>query len=89
LKTIWKFPVGAKTTVELLMPRGAQILSGETQNDEPYIWALVDPNAPRETRTFRVFGTGWDVDESEKLQFICTYKLQGGFFIFHLFEVIK
>lgn len=58
-RVVWKFPVGWRATVE--MPTGAQIVLVDESNDGllgAYLWAEVDPNAPKEQRTFTIFGTG-------------------------------
>jgi hypothetical protein len=59
---IWKFPLGDQVTV-IKAPKGAiirhlalQILPGE--NACPTLWLEVQPNAPIESRVFRLFDTG-------------------------------
>lgn len=87
MKSIWKFPLGQSTHPILTMPEGAEILSVQAQRDEPQLWALVDPDAPKVKRQFHVYGTGWDV-EQENLRFISTVQMHRGTFIFHVFEEI-
>lgn len=87
MKSIWKFSLGESTHPILTMPVGAEILSVQTQRDEPQLWALVDPDAPKAKRQFHVYGTGWDV-EQENLRFIGTVQMRGGAFVFHVFEEI-
>jgi hypothetical protein len=77
MKSIWKFPLGDSTHPTLTMPVGAEILSVQVQHGKPQLWALVDPDAPKEVRSFYVYGTGWDVEQNT-LRFIGTVQMQGG-----------
>lgn len=86
-KTIWKFPIQYnQTTVK--MPKGAEILTVQTQNNEPYIWALVNPENEIELRTFEYFGTGHNVycDMGIERKYINTFQIDNGNLVFHLFE---
>lgn len=86
MKTIWKFEL--MNVIE--MPKGAKILSLQTQNDTPYIWALVDTDMKKEKRVFSIFGTGHPLISpyySIKNTYIGTYQLRG--FVLHVFEIIK
>jgi hypothetical protein len=73
----------------LQLPAGAEVLSvGPPRDgeDKPLdLWALVDPEAPLEARTFRIYGTGHDVPDFYGL-FVGTVQLYGGSLIFHVFE---
>lgn len=83
-KSVWKFELaGGIDKIE--MPRGAQILCVQAQRDSPQLWALVDPNAPKVTRVFRTYGTGWDFDATG-LSYVGTFQLGGGSLVFHVFE---
>lgn len=84
-KSIWKFQLPVTDDIQLELPKDAQILSVQVQNEIPCIWALVDVNAEKETRNFKIFGTGHKVC-SENLVFIGTFQMLGGGLIFHLFE---
>lgn len=89
-KTIWKFPL--KTTDEqvIIMPAGAEILTIQTQYEEPCIWALVDPLRPKKERIILIHGTGHPVSDTIKKQtYIGTYQLHGGSLVFHAFEAIE
>lgn len=83
--TIWKYTL--KTTDEQTaeMPRGAQILTVQTQGDTPMLWALVDPGAPTERRTILTHGTGHEVPDDGR-QYLGTYQRFGGQYVFHVFE---
>jgi hypothetical protein len=87
-KVIWKFELETTDNQEIEMPIGAEILTMQTQNEIPCIWALVDPKAEKETRTFEIFGTGHPIyyDMGVSRNYISTYQLHGGTLVFHVFE---
>lgn len=57
-KTIWKFPLKTIDQQFIEMPVGAEILSIQSQNNYPCLWALVDRNAKRENISIEIYGTG-------------------------------
>lgn len=67
MKTIWKFPLVRPKVNRIAMPKGARILktSGETGENSPNIWALVDSDAEKEDRFFLVTGTGHGIPDIE------------------------
>lgn len=92
MKTIWKFKVEPSEDFMLDMPKGAEILSVQTQFGEAQMWAVVDPEAPKEKRRFCVHGTGHKMCD-DIVRFIGTFQPSGpmmnfarGTLIFHLFE---
>lgn len=87
-KTIWKFKLETTGKQIVEMPIGSKILTVQTQNDAPCIWALVDPKKPKEKRFIEVFGTGHDVhyDMGVRRTYLGTYQLHGGSLVFHVFE---
>ena len=54
MKTIWKFQFENKGMFGLDMPKGAEILTVQTQEGIPCIWALVDPNSFYRSLYFRI-----------------------------------
>lgn len=88
-KKIFKYKLETTGIQQIEMPHGAEILCIKTQNDEPYMWALVSPNAPTEKRSFEIFGTGHNVPENATRTYIGTYQLKNGQLVFHCFELIK
>jgi hypothetical protein len=88
MRTIWKYRVPGQSHFTLALPKGAQVLSAALQHNDPHIWALVDAEAPPEARKFCCLGTGWKIDETN-LKFIGTVLLEGGTFVFHLFEDVS
>lgn len=80
MKTVFKYEISAGP---MEMPKGSQVLSFQDQRGTLCLWALVDPEAPTQTRQFQVIGTGHEVDPNSS--FIGT--TQVGPFVWHLFEV--
>lgn len=90
MSVIWKFPVKIEDQFSLDMPQGARVLCVQTQGDssEPFVWAEVNPDAEKESRKFRLFGTGHPMEAGEDwLEYIGTFQIRGGAIVFHLYEV--
>jgi len=83
MKTIWKFELPIEGTIE--MPIGAEILGVQVQRDEPRLWAMVDPSAPKEKRQFKIYGTGHTMPDNPG-KYVGTFQIAEGTFIFHVFE---
>ena len=83
MKTIWKWTLQPETTIDT--PHGAKLLAVQEQHGEPQLWALVDPGAETEKRTFRVYGTGHDLPDDPG-QYVGTFQMHGGALVFHVFE---
>lgn len=84
MKTIWKYTITPDTFISI--PEGARLLSVQTQDNQPQLWALVDPSKPKMGRAFRAIPTGLDF-EDEGLTYIDTFQINGGTLVFHLFEI--
>jgi hypothetical protein len=84
-KSIWKFPLSGELCDLIEMPKGAVILSVQTQRGEICIWALVDPNAETEKRLFVAVGTGRSINLSTG-SYIGTVQTSGGSFVWHVFD---
>ena len=67
------------------MPVGAKILAVQLQASSPMMWAMVNPDAPRETRTFVAEPTGGYFDP-EGMEYIGTFQTEG--LVFHVFEKV-
>lgn len=85
--TIWKFTL--EPVCELQMPEGATVLSVGVQGENICLWAMVNPDAPKVTRSFVGFGTGHEVTDATCLEFIGTALLHGGSLVFHIFEKMQ
>lgn len=88
-RAVWKWDLPIEAEFEFAMPKGADLLTVQTQyvggpGKSPCLWALVDPDAPRETRRFQLVGTGHR--EVGELVYVGTFQLTGGSFVGHVFE---
>ena len=83
----FKFELETKDNQTIEISVNAEILTVQTQNETPCIWALVGPIETKEKRFIEVFGTGHDVqyDMGVSRNYLGTYQLHGGSLVFHVF----
>jgi hypothetical protein len=84
MNTIYKYPL-TDDVQSFDIPKDAEILCLQVQNDVPCIWALVDTDKPKVKRHFEIRGTGDSVPPF-RVSYIGTYQLNGGRLVFHVFE---
>jgi hypothetical protein len=84
---IWKYEIPIKDDFTLEMPKDSKILSFQLQKDIPQLWAIVDENAEKEIREFKLLGTGLSFKKEELLgyNFVGIIQMYDGDFILHLF----
>lgn len=80
MRKIFKYQFVSGGRIEI--PKNAEIVHVEEQDGVLCMWAIVNPDAPKETRTFCIRGTGHPIDES--LKYVKTW--QAPPFVWHLFE---
>lgn len=85
-KRVFKYPIETEDRQNIQIHKGYQILTVDTQNEKPCIWALVDDEAPIIVASIRTHGTGHEVYEPDNLQYIGSYQLLKGRLVFHVFE---
>jgi hypothetical protein len=83
--TIYKY--GFQITDKFVIPMfaGAEILSVQSQGNNPKIWAMVDTEKPLVDFTFHLRGTGHNCDGMQGKKYVGTFQLGDGAIIFHLF----
>lgn len=87
LRKVFKWIVSSPADeVQLYMHHGAEVIHVGEQHGQLCIWALIDESAPRQHRSFRIAGTGHDVDCTTWNKYLGTVHLAGGALIFHVFE---
>jgi hypothetical protein len=89
VKTVFKYPLTAGTVVQTIkMPGEARIVHVHNQGGYPTLWAEVPVEAHPvyEDRTFRVYGTGWDIDDDQQQTYVGT--VHDGGFVWHIYEVM-
>jgi len=84
-KAIFKYTLDADRSSDLLMPVGAKILHVHGQNDEMCVWAIVDPDAPMETRKFSIYGTGHPMNDEPEV-YIGSLHIFEEREVYHVFE---
>jgi hypothetical protein len=86
---VHKYTMPITDSVSIWLPSGAKFLSVGRQVTLPphefALWALVDPTAPEEERTFYVRGTGHKMT-GEEGAYIATFMIDGGKLVFHVFS---
>lgn len=87
MKTIWKYELVTTDEQRIEMPSGANVLCVQTQREIPCLWAEVDPNAKRDFRTFRIFGTGHALDVGAEARYVGSYQPRHGSLVFHVYEI--
>lgn len=83
--TIYKYSV-SPGTLDLLLPRGAQVLCVNIQYGSPQMWVLLDPTEHKVQRRFVTYGTGHSIPSGPPLHYVGTFQLEGGALVFHTFE---
>jgi DNA-directed RNA polymerase subunit RPC12/RpoP len=88
IRKIFKYPLPVDDEIAISMPEGSEILTVQVQGTMPYIWAIVDTDAPITTRYLCIRGTGHAFKGNEG-KYIGTYQLDNGALVFHVFEERK
>ena len=85
--TIWKYQLEIDDVVTLHMPLGARILSLQTQDNIPCLWAMVNPTNAKERRHFVIVGTGHELpNNAVDGTYIGTTQTHDGRLVWHVFE---
>lgn len=86
MKIIYKYPLEKD---EVILPKGAQILTVQIQRNSLFVWALVDPHQEEtETRKVERYGTGELIPEIAGHIYINTVFEFEGTYVWHFFQVI-
>ena len=83
MKTIWKYPLEIADEQTLQIPDGAQLLTVQSQDGAPCLWALVDPEAETKLCVLQVFGTGNPVQDEGV--YLGTFQVLQERFVGHVF----
>lgn len=86
MKTVWKYDLPIKDLVTIRLPRRAIVLHVGEQHYFLRLWALVDPKEETEEVTFRILGTGHEIDAN--LGDYCgTAIMHHGILVWHVFKI--
>jgi len=91
MRTVYKYDIEVDDRFTLELPKGAEILKVDMQDNTPRLWALVNPKHPTEKREFRFAGTGHPIEE-KNIKYINTFftvGMLGNELVFHIFEILK
>jgi hypothetical protein len=80
---IFKYPLRVDDRQTVQLPKGAELLTVQTQHGSPCLWALVDEAAETESRVILMHGTGHPISCLGK--YLGTFQLDGGNLVFHAF----
>ena len=94
IKKVFKYSITPNDIIEIDLPKGAEILTVQSQYDQPQLWVLVDPDAQTEKRYFRLAGTGHPIhydmgDMGSEYKYINSFQMNDGQLVFHLFEITE
>jgi hypothetical protein len=84
-QVIFKYVIELIERQVIAMPEGAQVRSVQMQHGQIVMWAQVDPDVPKEDRTFAVVGTGHVEIDPDGMEYV--ESVQDGSFVWHIFEV--
>jgi hypothetical protein len=71
MKAIFKYRVPIMEVSKIDLPEGADIVRVDGVDGAIWMWAVVDTEAPLETRTFHLFKTGGEMpDDISKYKYI-------------------
>lgn len=93
MKTIYKYNLGIphhNLVCDITLNKGAKILSAQIQQNNLVVWAIVNPKNAMKTKTFHVYGTGFEMEAYDKkhYEYISTVQTSQGL-VWHLFEVYE
>lgn len=89
MRTVYKYPIPVRDEIILDLPAGAEVIHVDQQDEQTMLWALVDPDAPKVFRRFRLAETGHPLGDDDVLHHVGSYMLMNGALVFHLFEAVK
>jgi len=81
--TIWKYPLASQNGLQLIpMPSDSVVLRFGLQDDQPYVWAEVDPESEQAMKEFVIVGTGHKLPQG---LFRYIGSCEDGPFVWHLY----
>jgi len=86
-KRIWKYELETIDAQILYLPANAKFLKILVLIGIPSLYALIDLEEEDEKVLIRTFGTGQQIHNTEKLEYIDTYS--NGDFVWHVFKKEK
>jgi hypothetical protein len=85
MKKIYKYPLQITDRQTISMPEHPHILTVQTQNETPCLWALIDTENALKEYAFHMFGTGLPIEITKGLVYIGTFQILHDKLVFHVF----
>lgn len=86
MQTIWKYTLALKEAQSVLMRAGSKILSIQSQQGVPTMWAQVNPEAPATQKMeITIVGTGEEVPNAVLRDATYVDTVQMGEYVWHFF----
>lgn len=86
MTTIFRYDVPIEDEFTLSLPEFAKILCVGERGGTGHMWVMLNPDAEKVTRKFRVLGTGHPIPDASKLDYIGTFFMASGKLVWHVFE---
>ena len=83
MKTIYKYALAVEDEQDVPMPKGAELLHVDVQQDQACLWARVDDQAETATRRIIIHGTGHPAGDEP---YVGSFMILGGSFVGHVFD---
>lgn len=88
MKSIYKYKLEIVDRQEIQTFKFCSVLSVDVQNDDIFIWLMVDKNESKQKISINIFGTGMEIHDNfyvghEHNTFVGTVQLNG--FVWHIF----
>lgn len=64
--------------LELELPEKLHVCDFHHQGEQIYMWAVVDITSPLVKRKIMTIGTGWEIENPDRLQFLRTVHMPNG-----------
>lgn len=89
MRVVYKYPLPVKLNVKIEMPIGADVLMVDAQDENLFLWALVETRNKNESVTFHVFETGETIfGNGHNRVFVgsVNFKMRGNYYAYHVFK---
>ena len=87
MKVVYKYQLNTSGRTELDLPKNAEPIRVDVQNNGLFLWAIVEPQKQATRRVIEVFGTGHQMPDAYRI-YINTFFVKEGEYVFHAFETI-
>lgn len=88
MRTVWKYELALQEDQVLEVPCPAKPLCVQMQRETPCLWALVEPECDESIQLrIKIAGTGNEAAVHPDAQYLGTFQVGDGAFVFHVFDV--